>query len=414
VPVPSRSASPAAGELWDRGLPYRRRVATPVPAPHHDPVPHQDPAPPQDSVLRRLGTASWLWLGIIGLAAVVVLGLAVVAGLVVPLVVAVLAAALLVPLVDGLERRSVPRPAGAVLVLLGFIAVLVGVVALAVDAVVSQWSPTSADLEEGLAEVTTWLEDRGVESGSPQELLDRALDLVAAVVAGPTNLVAGALASTSAFLVGAFIALFLFYLLLADWHVIVTWVSQRLWLPADVGAGVTDDVIDSLRRYYVALTISSALVSLIITLTAWLLGLPLALAIGVVTFVTSYVPYLGAIVSGAFAVLIALAAAGPTEAVIMLLVVLAVQNIVQTIVQARLSGVALQLHPIVTFSATIAGAAVAGVIGALLAVPLASALRRVVARLRAHRAAGSVPEQAVAPVPPEPGQAAPPAAPATP
>ena len=80
---------------------------------------------------------------------------------------------------------------------------------------------------------------------------------------------------------------------------------------------------------------------------AWLLGIPLAFTIGVVTLVTSYVPYLGAIVSGAFATLIALGSNGIDTAIVILIVILVVQNIVQTIVLVGLAGNALSLHPIV-------------------------------------------------------------------
>ncbi len=349
------------------------------------PVPSPLPPPSGGSVLRRLGVASWSWLGLLALAAVVVVALSAVAGLVVPFVVAVVVAVLLVPLVDVLERRGVPRAVGSLLVLVGFLGVLVLVGALAVAAVVSQWSVVTADLRAGLRSFTGWLGERGVEIASPLELLQGIFGLLGQLAAGPTSAITGALASVTAFAVGTGISLFLLFLLLADWPRLTGWVSQRLWLPADVGAGVISDVVDPLRRYYGALTASSALVSVVIAVAAWLLGLPLALAIGVVTFVTSYVPYLGAIVSGAFAVLIAFGAAGPTEAVVLLLVVLAVQNVVQAVVQARLTGAALDLHPIVTFSATIVGAAVAGILGASLAVPVVAAGRRVVARLRTWR-----------------------------
>ena len=80
-------------------------------------------------------------------------------------------------------------------------------------------------------------------------------------------------------------------------------------------------------------------------------------------------PYLGAIVSGAFATLIALGSNGIETAIVMLVVILVVQNIVQTIVLVRLAGTALSLHPIVVLGATIIGAAVAGMLGAALASP---------------------------------------------
>jgi predicted PurR-regulated permease PerM len=303
----------------------------------------------------------------------------------VPFVIAVVIAMLLVPLVDRLAARGVSRTLGSLLVMAGFLGVFGAVIVLAVEGVASQWSTVTRELGDGLAEVTAWLIDQGFQVESPTELLERGYELIGAVAAGAAGTIPGALSTLTSFLFGAFVALFLLFLMLTDWHRLTDWVGRRLWVPSAVGAGIVDDVVGSLRGYYLALTISSALVSVVIAATAWLLGLPLVLAIGLVTFVTSYVPYIGAIVSAVFAVLIALGAAGPAEALIMLVVILLVQNVVQTVVQAKLTGDVLTLHPVVTFSVSIIGAGLAGAIGASLAVPVVAAVRRVVARLRHHR-----------------------------
>ena len=98
--------------------------------------------------------------------------------------------------------------------------------------------------------------------------------------------------------------------MLVDWQNLTGWVGAHLGLEADVGSEVVDDSAVAVRRYFWALTISAVVTAVLIGGAAWLLGVPLAFTIGVVTLVTSYVPYLGAIVSGAFATLIALGANG--------------------------------------------------------------------------------------------------------
>ncbi|MDH4278885.1 MAG: AI-2E family transporter, partial [Acidimicrobiia bacterium] len=108
-----------------------------------------------------------------------------------------------------------------------------------------------------------------------------------------------------------------------------------------------------------------------------------------VTFVTSYVPYLGAIFSGAFAVLIALGSTGTRDAIIMLLVILVVQNIVQTLMLTKLSSDLLNLHPIVNLASTIVGAAMAGLLGAMLSAPVVAIAIAVQQRLAAQRHAGT-------------------------
>ena len=142
----------------------------------------------------------------------------------------------------------------------------------------------------------------------------------------------------------------------------------------------------AVRRYFWALTLSAVVTAVLIGGAAWLLGVPLAFTIAVVTLVTSYVPYLGAIVSGAFATLIALGSNGIETAIVILVVILVVQNIVQTIVLVRLAGTALSLHPIVVLGATIVGAAVAGMLGAALASPAVAVAILVQRRLSAGAA----------------------------
>ena len=159
----------------------------------------------------------------------------------------------------------------------------------------------------------------------------------------------------------------------------------------------------AVRRYFWALTLSALVTAVLIGGAAWLLGVPLAFTIGVVTLVTSYVPYLGAIVSGAFATLIALGSNGIDTAIVILVVILVVQNIVQTIVLVGLAGNALSLHPIVVLGATIVGAAVAGMLGAALASPAVAVAILVQRRLSSERVE---PESLVAePDPAPPAQA---------
>ena len=114
--------------------------------------------------------------------------------------------------------------------------------------------------------------------------------------------------------------------------------GAHLGLDADTGTEIVDDSAVAVRRYFWALTLSAVVTAVLIGGAAWLLGVPLAFTIAVVTLVTSYVPYLGAIVSGAFATLIALGSNGIDTAIVILVVILVVQNIVQTIVLVRLAG----------------------------------------------------------------------------
>ncbi len=108
------------------------------------------------------------------------------------------------------------------------------------------------------------------------------------------------------------------------------------------------------------------------------------------TFVTSYVPYIGALVSGAFAVLIALGSGGVTQAAIVLAVILLVQNVLQPVLQNKMTAEELDLNPAVSFGSTIVGAAFAGVLGATLSAPVLSMMMRIAERVRAYQAGALV------------------------
>ncbi len=331
------------------------------------------------SALTRWGLRSWLLLGVLVAAAALMWLLSQVSGIVVPLVIAAVLGALFAPVVDRLRRVGVPTAAGAGLVLLGLAAVTALSVWLVVAGVLDQASEISTQLDAGLAELDSWLAAHGVETSGG--LAGQAGGIAGVAVEGLPGVLGGVLSGFASFLIGLVIAVFLLYYVLVDWDGLRAWVGAHLGLAPQAGADVIGDAVDSVRRYFWSLTLSAVVTAVIIGGSAWLLGVPLAFTIALITLTTSYVPYLGAIFSGAFATLIALGSSGVQTAVVLLVIVLVVQNVVQTVVLARLSSTALSLHPIVTMSATIVGAAVAGVLGATLATPATAALLLVHRRL---------------------------------
>jgi len=337
-------------------------------------------APP---ALARLGVRSWLLLGVLGFAAAVLWLLGQVSGLVVPLALAAVLGALFAPLVERLQGRGVPRSGGALLVLLGLTAVVVGSIWLVVAGIVGQSGQIRSQVTAGLDTLSSTLADRGIDLGSGASATDSLGSATGQALGG----VLGALSSTFSTLVSLGIAsaigAFLLYYVLVDWDGLTRWVGAHIGLEARMGAEIVDESAVAVRRYFWALTLSAVVTAVLIGGTAWLLGVPLAFTIAVVTLVTSYVPYLGAIVSGAFATLIALGANGIDTAIVMLVVILVVQNIVQTIVLVRLAGTALSLHPIVVLGATVIGAAIAGMLGAALSSPAVAVAIMVRSRLAA-------------------------------
>ena len=337
--------------------------------------------------LVRWGLKSWLLLGVLGFASAVLWLLSQVSGLVVPLVIAAVLGALFAPLVERLRVRGVPRSAGALIVLLGLTAVVVGSIWLVVSGVVAQAPQIASEVTKGLDTLSSWLASQGVDVGSGASAADELGSATGTALGGVASAVSGAFSSLVSLGIGAAIGAFLVYYVIVDWDGLTRFVGGHVGLDPQTGTEIVGDAALSVRRYFWALTLSAVVTAVLIGGTAWALGVPLAFTIAVVTLVTSYVPYLGTIVSGAFATLIALGSNGIDAALIMLFVILVVQNIVQTIVLVKLAGTALSLHPIVVLGATIVGAAIAGMLGAALSSP-AVAVAIMVRRRLASGAAG--------------------------
>ena len=190
-------------------------------------------------------------------------------------------------------------------------------------------------------------------------------------------------------------ALSLFFLL-KDGPTIRAWTERHIGVPTPVAQTISQRVLGSLRGYFLGTTIVAAFNAAVVAVGAWVLGVPLVGTIVAVTFLGAYIPYIGAWAAGAFAVLIALGGAGTDAAAGMIVVQLLANSVLQQLVQPLAMGAALGIHPLAVLIVTIAGGAMFGTIGLILAAPLTSAVVRISADLARARAEAE-------PTPGEPG-----------
>ncbi|MCL8026571.1 AI-2E family transporter [Nocardioides bruguierae] len=334
------------------------------------------PAPAPEWLV-RWGLRGWLALGALGLVAVLMSISATLSGVVVPLAVAILLGALLVPVVDALERVRVPRAWGAVLVLVALVGVVAWSLWLTITGVAEKGPEIADALTSGTAVAQDWVGSLGGGDGtSPAELDEATRQLLGGLAGLVPGLVGSVFSSAAAFVIGLVVGGFFFYYVLVDWSALVAWAGRLVSSQRVPGAVVIEEAVGAVRAYFGGVTLSALVTVVLIGGTALVLGVDLWITIAVVTFVTSYVPYLGAIVSGAFATVVALGTEGPTAAIVMLVVILVVQNVVQTVVMTKLTSEALHIHPIVNLASTLVGGALAGILGATLSAPaVATALR---------------------------------------
>jgi predicted PurR-regulated permease PerM len=341
--------------------------------------------------LWTLGLSSWLAAGIVGAIVLVLAFVSASATISVPLIVAVVVGAIAAPLVESMSKRGVPKVVGATIVLVGLILIIALTLWVTVSGVMSQGSHIQAQLQSGLDALKQWLSGFGVEVPSLKSLLSKQSTESAqkaassGVLSSVGSAVSSGLSNAFTLFFGVFIAFALMFYVLSDFPSIASWIGRHMGLPPELGEGIVRDGVDSLRGYFKGTTLSGLAVAFVIGIAVWALGVPLAIPIALVTFLTCYIPFFGAIISGAFACLIALGASGPTKAVIVLAVVLVAQNLLQTVINAKTMGDSLALSPLVILVVTMLGGVFGGLLGTVLAAPLTALGVRAGGRLSAAR-----------------------------
>ena len=161
-------------------------------------------------------------------------------------------------------------------------------------------------------------------------------------------------------------------------------------------------VLQSLRGYFLGVTLVAAFNAAVVTIGCLIFDVPLIGTIAAVTFIGGYIPYLGAWTAAGFSVLVALGGAGTDAAAGMIVVQLLANSVLQQLVQPFAMGAALGIHPLAVLVVTIAGGALFGAVGLILAAPLTSAVVRIsadLARARAEGGPATPPGGAPAPAP---------------
>ena len=317
----------------------------------------------------------WSWRLLL-IAAAIAVGLFVVAQLsflVIPLFVAVLLAALAAPVSIALRKLRFPRWLATLTTLVVFVVAVGGLFYLVVNEVVRGWESLQARTILAYDDFVQYLLD------SPLQVTESQLNEWVTALATEFNIdsswiLSGALSVTSSvgsWLVGAGIAIFALIFFIHDgariWEYVVSW-FPALARPAILGASRSGW---STLIEFVKVQIFVAFVDALgIGLGALFLGLPLVVPIAVAVFLGAFIPIVGGTVAAALAILVALVYEGPVTALIMLIIVLAVQQLEGQILQPLIMGPALRIHPLAVVLSIAAGGYLAGIAGVLFAVPV--------------------------------------------
>ncbi|UEL29611.1 MULTISPECIES: AI-2E family transporter [Micrococcaceae] len=337
--------------------------------------------------------ASWAWrVGLILLVGgALVWLLSRISFLIIPVMVAALLAGLLSPVVGWLKKQRLPSGLAVAITVLGFIGLIAGSLALVGRQLVAGFGELWSEALTGVKQIQDWLADGPLHVTADQ--MDQYLkEATAALQSNTSSIVSGALSFGSTaghFAAGLILALFIliFFLLEGDriWAFLVRLLPRKA-RAATFGAG---------RKGWASM-VSYARIQMFVAFVdavgigvgAAIIGVPLALPLSVLVFIGSFIPIVGALVTGAIAVLLALVANGPINALIMLGIVLLVQQLESHILQPLVMGKAVALHPVAVILSVAAGSYLAGIPGALFSVPILAvantAIRYIAARTWEH------------------------------
>ena len=332
-------------------------------------------AQPPD-VLRRWGSIGWAVVGVfLGIMAILI-GFRAMSGILVPIVLALVLAVMTLPIANWLDR-FMPRG-----VAVGLVVLLVALAGLAlalifINGVAEQVPAISKSIQDGIAKLEDFfnVSPDSTAGSSATDAGATGANIVAGLK-GLTGFLVASVDSMVSLFFGTFIAAMVFFLVLLNPREAQGWVSRLLPWPAEQSQRLFTTSGRVIFDYYKGCTILAFVNAVPIWIVALVLDVKAAGAIFVVLFVSSYIPYIGAWIGGAFAVIMALGSGGTTDGWIMLAAVLVVNLGLQSVIQPFAFGATMKVSPLGVFLFTLLGGMLGGVVGAMMAAPILALITR--------------------------------------
>ncbi len=336
--------------------------------------------------------AAWAWrvLAILLGAAAVLWTLGKLHEVVVPILIALLLTALFLPAVSWLTRvLHFNRSLAVAVVMVGGLAIIAGVMTLIVNQFVNEASDLADKSKDGVGKIQHWLQ-RGPLHLSDKQLNSSLDTLTEWVKTHQSTVTSGALTTATtviAVLFSFFLVIFSTFFFLRDgrriWYFFVSLLPRQAREPM---ANAGEQAWRSLTAYVRATVLVAFIDALGIGIGLAIMRIDLAFPLATLVFLGAFIPIIGATLSGTVAVLVALVTKGPGWAIAVLILVIGVQQLEGHVLQPVIMGRAVAIHPLAVITAIATGSVLAGIIGALVAVPTVAVLNTGIRHLLAHRA----------------------------
>ncbi|WP_372449394.1 AI-2E family transporter [Cellulomonas hominis] len=323
----------------------------------------------------RIGTRSVQLLALIAVVAVVAFGITRLTLVVIPVLIALVLAAAMHPLVSWLRRRGFPSMLATWVALVLVVAVLAGVLWAVVRAVVDQWDELADQAVEGFGQLQDGLTALPVQI-SEEQLADAQETVTGFLTSSSFGASAAAgFSATANFLTGFFLMVVVLFFFLKDgpkiWEFLLRPFEGEHYARAK---RVGDRTVTTLGGYVRGTAIVAAVDAIGIGIGLAIVGVPLAIPLSVLVFLLAFIPLVGATLAGILAALVTLVANGWVDALIVVAIVVAVNQLEGDLLQPVVMGRSLRLHPLVILVALTVGTVLAGITGAVLAVPIAASI----------------------------------------
>lgn len=321
----------------------------------------------------RVGTRSLQILAVLAVVSLAVFGMTRLSLLIIPLIIALIIASAMHPLVEWMRKKGLPSMVATWATLVGVLAVIGGLVWLIVAQVQDQWKDLAESATEGVKQLWELAKHLPFSISEDQldDLIKTATDFLTSSQFG-SGAIAG-LSATASFLTGLVLMIVVLFFFLKD--------GPKIWeflLRPFEGEGyararrIGDKTVKTLGGYVRGTSTVAAVDAIGIGIGLWILGVPLALPLAVIVFMTAFIPMVGATLAGILAALVALVANGPVAAIIVVGIVVLVNQLEGNFLQPIVMGRSLKLHALVILLALTAGTVLAGIVGAVLSVPIAA------------------------------------------
>jgi putative heme transporter len=308
---------------------------------------------------------------------------------VVPVLASVLVATLLMPPADFLRRHGFPSALATGLVMVLAAAFLGGVVALIAPAFVDQFGELESSVDEAVNEVVRWLVQGpfDLERDQIDEAVENGLDSLRSNAGGIGKGVLTGASMLAEVIAGLLLMIVLVFFFVHDgrgmWSFGLSLVPRER---REVVDGAGREVWTAIAGYMRGVALIAVVDAVLIGIALALIGVPLVVPLMVLVFLGAFIPLVGAVFSGAIAALVALISNGVVDAALVLAAIVAIQQIEGDLLYPNVVGRMIRLHPVAILLVLTAGTVVAGIVGALLAIPVAAAIWTAVRYVREHGA----------------------------